>query len=250
MNQRIKSIALGLLCIAIFTTACCQHRELSERIPSGNADEFAKKREAMVTFQIKERGVTDETVLRAMRKVERHQFVPKAYQNKAYEDYPLPIGCGQTISQPYIVALMTASLNLKGHEKVLEIGTGSGYQAAILAEICDSVFTIEIFEELGNNAEITLKRLGYKNISVKIGDGYQGWKAHAPYDAIIVTCAPTHIPPELIQQLAEKGKMIIPLGESYVQELVLLIKEKGSVNKKSIIPVRFVPMIQQNGRTY
>lgn len=211
---------------------------------------FEKARYAMVQNQIIMRGVTDNRVLEAMLKVERHRFVPQAYQEESYEDYPLPIGEGQTISQPYIVAFMTEALELKPGDKVLEVGTGSGYQAAILAEICDSVFTIEIYPSLAVNAEVTLRELGYSNVFVKAGDGYQGWEEHAPYDGIIVTCSPTHVPEKLEAQLAEKGRMIIPVGYSYSQELVLLEKKNGKLQKKNVLPVRFVPMIDEKGRKY
>jgi protein-L-isoaspartate(D-aspartate) O-methyltransferase len=211
---------------------------------------YSEERTAMVRTQIRLRGIKDEKVLGAMLKVERHRFVPAAYRNEAYEDYPLPVGEGQTISQPYIVAFMTEALELKKEDKVLEIGTGSGYQAAILAEICDSVFTIEIFRSLGMSAMKTLKELGYSNVFVRIGDGYQGWAEHAPYDAIIVTCSPAHIPEMLEAQLAEGGRMIIPLGGDYTQELILLAKKAGKLQKKSVLPVRFVPMINEDGEKY
>lgn len=211
---------------------------------------YSEERTAMVRNQIRLRGIKDEKVLGAMLKVERHRFVPAAYRNEAYEDYPLPVGEGQTISQPYIVAFMTEALDLKKEDKVLEIGTGSGYQAAILAEICDSVFTIEIYRSLGMSAMKTLKELGYSNVFIRIGDGYQGWAEHAPYDAIIVTCSPAHIPEMLEAQLAEGGRMIIPLGGDYTQELILLAKKAGKLQKKSVLPVRFVPMINEDGDKY
>lgn len=198
----------------------------------------------MVNEQIIARGVRAESVIKAMQKVERHLFVPEQYRNFAYSDRPLPIGEGQTISQPYIVALMTELLDLKKSDKVLEIGTGSGYQAAILAEICDSVYTIEIIPSLGKQAQVLLKELGYHNIHCKIGDGYLGWPEHAPYDGIIVTCAPSKIPQPLKEQLAEGGRMVIPVGATYTQELVLVTKTKGKLIQKSVIPVRFVPMLR------
>ncbi len=201
----------------------------------------AAMRKQMVEKQIIERGVADKKVLGAMLKVARHEFVPDEYKKHAYEDGPLPIGSGQTISQPYIVAYMTEALKLKGGEKVLEIGTGSGYQAAVLAEIAGEVYTIEIIEELGKNAEKKLKELGYADIHVKIGDGYQGWPGHAPFDAIIVTAAPDKIPRPLIDQLADGGRMIIPVGDMW-QELVLIEKKDGKILKKNVMPVRFVPM--------
>ncbi|MDI6640953.1 MAG: protein-L-isoaspartate(D-aspartate) O-methyltransferase [Elusimicrobiota bacterium] len=195
----------------------------------------------MVEKQMKARGIKDKLLLKALLKVERHKFVPENVRKLAYEDYPLPIGEGQTISQPYIVAFMTEQLSLRGSEKVLEIGTGSGYQAAILAELCREVYSIEIIPELALKAEKLLKEIGYKNIKIKIGDGYLGWEEHSPFDAIIVTCAPEHIPQPLIDQLAEGGRMIIPVGK-YFQELVLIKKLKGKIIKKRVLPVRFVPM--------
>ncbi|MCX7716270.1 MAG: protein-L-isoaspartate(D-aspartate) O-methyltransferase [Endomicrobia bacterium] len=209
-----------------------------------NFDEFYKKRIQMVETQLKNRDIVDKRVLDTMAKVERHKFVPEEYRHLAYIDEPLPIGFEQTISQPYIVALMTQLLELKGDEKVLEIGTGSGYQAAILAELCKEVYTIEIIPELGKRAEKLLKELGYKNIFVKIGDGYLGWEEYAPFDRIIVTCAPDHIPQPLIDQLKEGGKMVIPVGE-VLQELVVVEKKKDKILKKNIIPVRFVPMLRK-----
>ncbi len=211
---------------------------------------FADLREQMVKTQIEARGITDPDVLQAFMNVERHRFVVPAYISSAYDDTPLPIGEGQTISQPYIVAVMTDALQLQPDDKVLEVGTGSGYQAAILAEICDSVFTIEIFESLGKKAKQLFQELGYKNIYSKIGDGYLGWPRYAPFDAIIVTCSPTHIPEPLKKQLAEGGKMIIPVGKDQVQELVLMEKRNGQMNRKSILPVRFVPMISEEGEKY
>lgn len=201
-------------------------------------------REEMVRTQIEARGVKDKRVLEVMRKVERQRFVPKASQHLAYIDSPLAIGEGQTISQPYIVALMTELLQLKGNEKVLEIGTGSGYQAAILAELTKEVYTIEILPKLAERAEKLLKELGYTNIKVKCGDGYLGWPEVSPFDGIIVTCAPDKVPEALIEQLAEGGRMIIPVGAVY-QELKLLTKIKGKIEEKNIIPVRFVPMIKK-----
>lgn len=209
-------------------------------------ENFDLLRKNMVELQIKGRGIKDEKVLSAMLKVPRHLFVPPEWVEQAYEDYPLPIGEGQTISQPYIVALMTASLCLKGNEKVLEIGTGSGYQAAILAEIVKEVYTIEIRESLALSAEKRLKKMGYKNIKVKVGDGYFGWKEYAPFDGIIVTCAAPAPPPPLVEQLKEGGRMVIPLEENpFYQSLVLITKEKGKIKKKSIEAVRFVPMVRE-----
>ncbi|MCX5801577.1 MAG: protein-L-isoaspartate(D-aspartate) O-methyltransferase [Candidatus Eisenbacteria bacterium] len=195
----------------------------------------------MVDEQIVKRGVADTLVLAAMRNVPRHEFVPEAYRKYAYADEPLPIGDGQTISQPYIVALMTETLNLDKSSKVLEIGTGSGYQAAVLAEIAKEVYSIEIVEPLARRASETLERLGYKNVKVKCGDGYGGWPDEAPFDAIIVTAAPGHIPQPLIDQLKVGGKMSIPVGDVY-QELVVVTKKDKGITKRDVIPVRFVPM--------
>lgn len=195
----------------------------------------------MVETQIKARGVKDPRVLAAMLKVERHLFVPKDLHPTAYSDQPLPIGEGQTISQPYIVALMTELLDLKGDDKVLEVGTGSGYQAAILAELAKEVYSIEIIEKLAISAEKLLFDLGYKSIKVKAGDGYLGWPEVAPFDAIIVTCAPDHIPRPLIDQLKEGGRMVVPVGE-FTQELKKIIKRGGKLETTDVIPVIFVPM--------
>ncbi|MEN8119196.1 MAG: protein-L-isoaspartate(D-aspartate) O-methyltransferase [Bacteroidota bacterium] len=217
---------------------------------NSNSQDYIKLREKMVENQIKRRGVSDEKVLAAMNAVERHLFVPKEYVNNAYEDSPLPIGEGQTISQPYIVAFMTEILNLDKTKKVLEIGTGSGYQAAVLSEVAGKVYSIELIESLGKHAKALLKKLAYNNVEVKIGDGYQGWKEHAPYDAIIVTCSPTHVPEKLKEQLAEGGLMIIPVGPRYAQELVLLKKKNGKIKQTEVIAVRFVPMKDEEGKTY
>jgi protein-L-isoaspartate(D-aspartate) O-methyltransferase len=205
---------------------------------------FAQKRKQMVENQIKARGIKDLRVLDAMLKVKRHLFVPSNIRHLAYEDHPLPIGGGQTISQPYIVALMTELLALKGTERVLEIGTGSGYQAAILAELVKEVYTIEISEPLARQSEGLLKELNYKNIKVKFGDGFLGWPEFSPFEGIIVTCAPEKIPPPLLEQLAESGRLAIPVG-IYWQDLKLVRKIKGRIKEVDIIPVRFVPMLRE-----
>jgi protein-L-isoaspartate(D-aspartate) O-methyltransferase len=215
-----------------------------------NSDPFFAQRNRMVATQIENRGITDATVLQALRNVERHKFVPAQYIPYAYNDSPLPIAEGQTISQPYIVAFMTDALELKSTDKVLEIGTGSGYQAAVLAEICDSVFTIEIFQKLGDEARELFNQLGYDNIISKVGDGYKGWPEYAPFDAIMVTAAPEKIPEPLKEQLAEGGRMIIPVGNDPVQHLVLLKKRRGKIKEEQILPVRFVPMIDSGGNRY
>jgi protein-L-isoaspartate(D-aspartate) O-methyltransferase len=211
------------------------------------ADEtlFAEKRKQMVEKQIKAMGIKDLRVLDAMLKVKRHLFVPSDVRHLAYEDRPLPIGWEQTISQPYVVALMTELLALKGTERVLEIGTGSGYQAAILAELVKEVYTIEISEPLARQSERLLKELNYNNIKVKFGDGFLGWPEFSPFDAIIVTCAPEKIPPPLLSQLAESGRLVIPVG-TYWQELKLVRKVNGRIKEADIVPVRFVPMIRKN----
>jgi len=196
----------------------------------------------MVAEQIKARRIRDEFVLKAMEKVPRHLFVPKNMQSYAYQDEPLSIGEGQTISQPYIVAYMTEAIQLKGEEKVLEVGTGSGYQAAILAEIVREVYSVEIIESLSQQAQEVLNKLGYKNIFFKIGDGTLGWSEQSPFDAIVVTAAPDKIPKALQEQLKLSGKMIIPIGSMF-QELVLMIREKKKLKKKKLLPVRFVPLI-------
>ena len=217
---------------------------------NSNSQDYLKLREKMVTNQIKKRGVSDKKVLAAMKNVERHLFVPEEYVGSAYDDSPLPIGEGQTISQPYIVAFMTEILKLDKSKKVLEIGTGSGYQAAVLAEVAGKVYSIELVRSLGKHAKTLLKKLNYNNIEVKIGDGYQGWAEHAPFDAIIVTCSPTHIPEKLKEQLAEGGLMIIPVGPRFAQELVLLKKKNGKIKQTDVIAVRFVPMKDEKGKSY
>ena len=217
---------------------------------ANRAQNFNQLREKMVHEQLIKRGIVARPVLDAMLKVERHLFVPQSEKNKAYGDYPLPIGEGQTISQPYVVAYMTEVLSLKTTDRVLEIGTGSGYQAAILGELCGEVYTIEIVESLGLKADSLLTHLNYTNISVRIGDGYQGWPEVAPFDAIIVTCSPSKIPLALQDQLKEGGRMIIPVGERYTQELVLVTKKNGRMDKRIKLPVLFVPMRDSEGKRY
>ena len=196
----------------------------------------------MIQQQLMTRGINDNRVLAAMAKVPREEFVPADERAAAYTDHPLPIGYDQTISQPYIVAFMTEQLQPKTNDRVLEIGTGSGYQAAILAGLVTEVYTIEIIEPLAKNAEATLDRLGYKNVHVKVGDGYKGWPEHAPFDAIIVTAAPDHVPQPLVDQLKEGGRMIIPVGQRFAQELYLLEKKNARLQQSAVLPVRFVPM--------
>lgn len=217
---------------------------LPQGVFSVEESEFEKQRYLMVENQIKRRGISDEATLKAILTIPRHQFVPQKYIEDAYGDHPLPIGEGQTISQPYIVALMTEQLKLKPSDKVLEIGTGSGYQAAVLSQICEEVYTIEIIPFLGEEAKKRLKDLGYDNIVVKIGDGYYGWEKHTSFDAIIVTAAATHIPPPLIKQLKVGGRMVIPIGGVFQVQRLMFIekKEDGKLISKNLIPVRFVPL--------
>jgi protein-L-isoaspartate(D-aspartate) O-methyltransferase len=231
-------VTLVFLILPMVFTQCSNGTRVSESNPKGD---FKVMREKMVETQIKARGVKDPRVLSALLKVERHRFVPEKYLDSSYSDQPLPIGEGQTISQPYIVALMTELLELNGNEKVLEIGTGSGYQAAILAELAKEVYTIEIVESLASTAKERLSELGYQNIRVKSGDGYLGWPEAAPFDAIIVTAAPDHIPKPLIEQLKEGGRMVVPVG-SYTQELMKIVKRSGKMETTNVIPVVFVPM--------
>jgi protein-L-isoaspartate(D-aspartate) O-methyltransferase len=206
------------------------------------AVDLAGERRRMVQEQLMPRGVYDKRVLAAMSKIPREEFVPQASRAASYTDQPLPIGYDQTISQPYIVAFMTEQLHSSSSDRVLEIGTGSGYQAAILGELVAEVYSIEIIEPLAKTAEATLQRLGYKNVRVKVGDGYKGWPEHAPFDAITVTCAPDHVPQPLIDQLKEGGRMIIPVGGFGDQELYLLEKKNGRLQRRAVLPVRFVPM--------
>ncbi|MDX1660197.1 MAG: protein-L-isoaspartate(D-aspartate) O-methyltransferase [Gemmatimonadota bacterium] len=211
------------------------------------AQDRADDRARMVREQISERGIEDQEVLGAMLAVKRHRFVPERLRDLAYADRPLPIGHGQTISQPYIVAFMTELLRLEPDDEVLEIGTGSAYQAAVASHLADSVYTIEIVPELAATAERRLERLGYTNVLAKQGDGYFGWPEHAPFDAIVVTAAAGHVPPPLVDQLAPGGRMVIPVGGPFqTQHLVLVEKEDdGSVTTRSLMPVRFVPLTRE-----
>jgi protein-L-isoaspartate(D-aspartate) O-methyltransferase len=199
----------------------------------------------MVDQQLKPRGIKDERLLAAMTKVPREEFVPADQRADAYQDGPLPIGYNQTISQPYIVAFMTEQLGTKPDDRVLEIGSGSGYQAAILAQLVADVYSIEILEPLAKIAEATLQRLGYKNVHLKVGDGYKGWPEEAPFDSIIVTCAPEKVPHPLVDQLKEGGRMVIPVGERFAQQLYLLEKKNGQLKESVTLPVRFVPMVRE-----
>ncbi len=231
------------MCAGLLAGTACTPRAGAPSGMSSDAD-YASRRREMVLTQIAPpaRDVTDRRVLAAMEKVPRHEFVPAHLRDQAYEDCPLPIGHGQTISQPYIVAFMTEQLAPKPTDRVLEIGTGSGYQAAVLAELVAAVYTIEIIEPLGRQAMADLARLGYTNVCVRIGDGYQGWPEAAPFDAIIVTCAPDHVPQPLVDQLKEGGRMVIPVGPLGDQQLYVLEKREGTVKRRAVLPVRFVPM--------
>ena len=210
--------------------------------PAG--DKLAAARKHMAEHQLAGlgRGLTNERVLAVMAKVPRHEFVPAPWRDEAYGDHALPIGHGQTISQPFIVAFMTEQLEPEPADRVLEIGTGSGYQAAVLAGLVREVFTIEIVEPLASRAAADLKRLGYTNVTVRAGDGCRGWPEAAPFDAVIVTCAPEHVPQPLVDQLKQGGRMIIPIGPVGAQELILLRKREGKVERRAALPVRFVPM--------
>ncbi len=232
-----------LLSLSILAPGC-QPDHGGDSQPSAESA-LARERDRMVQWQLAGRDIRDARVLAAMAKVPRHEFVPESLRDQAYDDRPLPIGHDQTISQPYIVAFMTERLRPDKADRVLEIGTGSGYQAAVLAELVAEVYSIEIVDPLARQARATLERLGYRNIHLKSGDGYQGWKEHAPFDAIIVTCAPDHVPQPLVDQLKEGGRMIVPVGESYNQELVLLEKRAGELQRHAVLPVRFVPMTGQ-----
>jgi protein-L-isoaspartate(D-aspartate) O-methyltransferase len=231
MNRPLWLVIPGLLC-----WAACQ------RGGADNPTDFASERERMVSTQMAARGIRDPRVLEAMRTVPRHEFVPAESRDRAYEDRPLPIGHSQTISQPYIVAFMTEHLALKPTDRVLEVGTGSGYQAAVLAKLVSEIYSIEIVEPLAKRAIGDLARLGFRNVHVRHGDGYQGWPEAAPFDAIIVTCAPTRIPEPLQQQLKEGGRMVIPVGDAGDQTLYLMEKRNGRIEQRSILPVAFVPM--------
>lgn len=238
-----KSLTFILLILIIFLLVVIYEQDKID-----GRDDYRDKRQSMVVNQLQSRDITDIKVLQAMLTVPRHQFVDEHIRDSAYNDYPLSIGEGQTISQPYIVALMTQLLELKGGEKVLEIGTGSGYQAAVLAEMVKEVYTVEIYESLSKKSENLLNNLGYKNIHFKVGDGYYGWEEHAPFDAIIVTCAPDHIPPSLLQQIrVDGGRMVLPVGGIWmVQTLMKIEKIEGEIKSKGITGVRFVPMVGHN----
>ncbi len=222
--------------ILSLTFLSCQSQENA-------VEDWQLKAEVMVKEQIEKRGIKDKSVLEAVRNTPRHKFVPAKYADKAYIDGPLPIGHGQTISQPYVVALMSELMQLKGEEKVLEIGTGSGYQAAILSQLASQVFTIEIVQNLVDRSKPLLNQLGYKNITVRHGDGYEGWEEEAPFDAIMVTASPETIPEKLLQQLKVGGRLVLPVGKRFQKLKVITKNENGVVSEKTITSVRFVPMV-------
>lgn len=232
-----------MLMINRFLSFCIGNSQPLSGIPEARAlDPFTSERERMVREQIWQRGIRDRRVIEAMRKVPRHRFVPAEMQDRAYSDRPLGIGHGQTISQPYIVALMTEAAQLKPESVVLEIGTGSGYQTAVLAELAQQVYSLERIPALAEQAQQTLDALGYQNIHIRQGDGYQGWPEHAPYDAIVVTAAPPTLPPLLLEQLAVGGTLVIPVGEGS-QSLLILSKTAEGYTQKGSFPVQFVPMV-------
>ena len=256
-NKRIVVFALVsavFLIVLISTTDTFGPPQGENYVPeeisvSGELDEYAHLRKQMVDAQLKRRDITHEGVLTVMEKVPRHKFMSD-FLDQAYEDHPVPIGYGQTISQPYIVALMTQSLELKSSDRVLEIGTGSGYQAAVLAELVNEVYTIEIIEALADRASKTLASLGYNNVEVKHADGYFGWEENAPFDTIIVTAAANHVPPLLVDQLKEGGRLIIPLVSSAGFQTLILITKKGTeLDTVFITGVRFVPMTGEAQKT-
>jgi protein-L-isoaspartate(D-aspartate) O-methyltransferase len=233
----IRLLLLG----SILFLACESNKKVKTLQVNLPQDQYEVKRNEMVQQQILARDIQDKNVISAMRSVPRHEFVSTNYMDLAYQDSPLPIGYEQTISQPYIVAYMTEMLKLTENDTVLEIGTGSGYQAAVLAEVVSQVFSIEIIDELGEKAAKTLEKLGFNNIIVKLGDGYKGWPENAPFDAIILTAAPPKIPNPILEQLKDGGRLIAPVGNEF-QELILITKKGKKLKRKRLIPVRFVPM--------
>jgi len=242
----IRAILVGLLTLAL-AAACARPAELpgagASAPASPSPDQYTSLRKRMVDQQIRARGVSDEAVLRAMEKVPRHLFVPNEVVSEAYEDRPVPIGYGQTISQPYIVALMTEHLSVRPGDKVLEIGTGSGYQAAILAELTDEVYSVEIVQPLAESSLVRLRELGYGKVRTRMGDGYFGWEEHAPYDAIVVTAAPDHIPQPLVRQLRDGGRMVIPVGPPGSFQTLWKLEKRGErVVNTNLGGVVFVPL--------
>lgn len=239
----MRDLAVRLLFSILFLSLlACAPQSASEEAAGGNAseDSFARQRQRLVA-QLKAEGIKSQAVLDALLKVPRHKFVPASSRHLSYENRPLPIGQGQTISQPFIVAYMTEAAEIASGEKVLEIGTGSGYQAAVLGELAKQVYSIEIIPELAEGARTVLRELGYKNVEVRTGNGYAGWPEHAPFDAIVVTAAPDEVPKALVDQLAVRGKMVVPVGSAFQQMVIINRTESGVVERRTI-PVAFVPM--------
>lgn len=250
MESKLPSVALAVV-VGLGLGIACDSNSGEGHVTTGGergsaraveTDEWAEARAKMVEETVASRDVTDERVLAAMRAVPRHEFVPEGQRADAYEDHPLPIGHEQTISQPYIVGLMTQLADVDRGDKVLEVGTGSGYQAAVLGELGAQVWSIEIVEPLARRAQRTLERLGYEDVHVRAGDGYRGWPEHAPFDAIVITAAPPRIPEPLKEQLKVGGRMVVPVGEDGMQELVVLTRTEEGFERTDVIPVRFVPM--------
>ena len=243
----IRYCARAALLLTLLVLISCSSMSFTEgtAVHEEPAQSFKRQRQALVD-QLKSEGITDSDVLKAMMKVPRHEFVPESHRHYSYRNQPLPIGHKQTISQPFIVGYMTQAASIAPGEKVLEIGTGSGYQAAVLAELAAQVYTIEIIPELAEGAKSVLAKLGYKNVHVKTGNGYEGWPEHAPFDAIVVTAAPNEVPQKLVDQLALRGKMVIPVGSTF-QEMVIITRNESGVVEQRTIPVRFVPMTGKPG---
>ena len=242
MARDLVAIVLGLVLLAL---PACTSQSFSELTgaPQVSEKEFADQRRKLVEL-LKSQGLTNTTVLEAMRKVPRHKFVPASHRSLAYQNRPLPIGHDQTISQPFIVGYMTEAAEIAPGERVLEIGTGSGYQAAVLAELANEVYSIEIIPQLADGARNLLREMGYKNVQVKTGNGYLGWPEHAPFDAILVTAAPDEVPQALVDQLGVGGKMVVPVGTGYQQMVIITRNESGVVERRTI-PVAFVPMVDK-----
>ena len=233
--------SMTLLGVLSTTSNSCAEDQVK---PSSNFDQ----QNLELVSDLRAKGINSDAVLEALAKTPRHVFVPDAIKDMSYEDNALPIGLKQTISQPYVVAFMTEALALSSSDKVLEVGTGSGYQAAVLSHLVQKVFSVELLDPLAKRARLTLDQIGVKNVEIKTGDGYKGWLEHAPFDAIIVTASPLKIPQNLVDQLKDGGRMIIPVGERDIQWLVLITKNKGEVTEKKLIPVRFVPMVHGDSK--
>ena len=248
-DWRIPRLAQSLALLGLVSansSGCDAHKSVVPvEVTTKQEVKFAMQRKALVDG-IRKKGVTSERVLKAVLEIPRHLFVPEGLRDSSYEDGPLPIGKGQTISQPYIVAYMTEALQLERSDQVLEIGTGSGYQAAVLSKLVDQVYSVEVIPELAERAKTTFASVGISNVDVRTGDGYEGWKEHAPFDAIILTAAPKEIPQALIDQLAEGGRLVAPVGGDSVQWLIQVDKSAGRTTRKTLLPVRFVPMVPEN----